>query len=116
MKNIQVIDGASNATYSLFGVAEADFRLLFPGDQDVAFDDELRARLGEQKAQEILARAWRRPVWKASARGIHGTLFFGLEEKKEWYPSRREADVDPRCINDAQRKLYAKKRGLRRRR
>jgi hypothetical protein len=110
MKNIQVIDGALNATYSLFAATESEFLSLFPDGQDIAFADELWARLGERPAQAILEQIWQRPVWKPSARGIHGTLFFGLDSKKAYYPSRREAEVVPTGLNEAQRQLYARKR------
>jgi hypothetical protein len=91
-------------------VTAEEFRVLFPEGQDIAFADELRERLGERRAGSLLERMWRRPVWKPTAKGIHGTLFFELEAKKAWYPTRRELDVDPSCINDAQRRLYARKR------
>jgi hypothetical protein len=54
MKNIQVIDGALNCTYSLFAATEKEFAHLFPGQTDVAFADELFERLGEQTAARLL--------------------------------------------------------------
>ncbi len=37
MKNIQVIDGATNCVYDVFSSSEAEFRLLFPeGSEDRA--------------------------------------------------------------------------------
>jgi hypothetical protein len=32
-------------------------------------------------------------VRKPHAQGIHGTLFYQLDYKKEYYPSKRESDV-----------------------
>jgi hypothetical protein len=61
MKNVQVIDGATNCTYSLFAVTERD-----------------------------------------------GTLFYELNLKKRYYPTRKEVEVDSSSINMAQRKLFEK--------
>lgn len=109
MKHIQVIDGAKNCTYSLFAISDEGFAELFPADTDVAFSDEIYARLGETRANAILSPTWEHPVDKKTVQGIHGTLFYGLEYKKALYPTRREAGMDPRSYNAAQRKLYGLK-------
>jgi hypothetical protein len=44
MKNIQVIDGASNSVYDIFSATEEEFSLIFPIGQDVAFIDEVMAQ------------------------------------------------------------------------
>jgi hypothetical protein len=106
MKHVQVIDDATNCTYSLFAVPDEDFAQLFPADTDVAFPDEIEARIGETQASAILGSLWERPVHKKAAQGIHGTLFYGLDYKKKLYPARREAGMDPGSYNAAQRKLY----------
>lgn len=36
MKNIQVIDGAQNATFSVFQATDEEFALLFPDGTDIA--------------------------------------------------------------------------------
>ncbi|GEJ56615.1 hypothetical protein [Anaeromyxobacter diazotrophicus] len=105
MKNIQVIDDARNCTYSLFAVSEKDFEALFPEKTDIAFPDEIAERLGERRGGALLAKLWTRPVDKKTAQGIHGTLFYGLDHKKKLYPTRREAGMDPRAFNAAQRRL-----------
>ena len=104
MKNIQVIDGARNCTYSLFASSDKHFELLFPDDTDVAFPDEIFERLGKSRARGIFKKLWARPVDKKSADGIHGTLFFDLDVKKTLYPTRREAGMDPRAFSFAQRR------------
>lgn len=109
MKHIQVIDDATNCTYSLFALSDEDFAELFPEDTDVAFSDEIYVRLGEPRANAILNTTWEHPVDKKTVQGIHGTLFYGLEYKKKLYPTRREAGMDPRSYNAAQRKLYGLK-------
>ena len=56
MKNVQVIDGAENCTYSLFAVPEEDFLQLFPADTDIAFPDEIVA----ESAKSAPGRSWHR--------------------------------------------------------
>jgi hypothetical protein len=108
VKSIQVIDDARNCTYSLFAATNIEFQALFPGSTDVAFPDEIVERLGERRAAALFAKLWKRPVKKKTARGIHGTLFYGLDHKKTLYPTRREAGMDARAFNAAQRKTLSK--------
>jgi hypothetical protein len=106
VKHIQVIDSATNCTYSVFAAPDEDFALLFPTDTDVAFPDEIVARIGEERANAILGALWEHPVHKNAVQGIHGTLFYEMDGKKALYPTRREAGMDPRSYSAAQRKLY----------
>ncbi len=108
MKNIQVIDDARNCTYSLFAATNTEFQALFPSSTDIGFPDEILERLGERRATALLAKLWKRPVKKKTARGIHGTLFYGLDYKKKLYPTRCEAGMDPKSFSAAQRKTLAK--------
>jgi len=42
MKNIQLIDGAANCTFSLFQASEEEFELLFPESrQDIQYAEDL---------------------------------------------------------------------------
>jgi hypothetical protein len=104
VKNIQIIDGAMNCTYSIFAAPDHEFAEIFPGDTDVAFPDEIRDRLGEARAGEIVDALWDRPVMKNAVQGIHGTIFYELDYKKDLYPTRREDGMDPRAYNVAQRR------------
>ena len=106
MKNIQVIDGALNCTYSLFAATDDEFARLFPGGTDVGFPDEIDARLGEEASRALLQALWARPVAKPDAVGIHGTIFFGLDGKKSLYPTRKEREMDPRAYSTAQRAAF----------
>ncbi len=95
MKNIQVIDGALNTTYSVYAVSDFVFKKLFPENhQDIEFADEAIARLGEKAATPLFASIWKRKLKKPAVVGIHGTLFFELSYKKEFYPNKRERDLD----------------------
>jgi len=107
LKNIQIIDGASNCTFSIFEATEQEFARLFPGaGQEIQFSDDL-ADLSEQaEVSAALKRIWERPIRKRDARGIHGTLFYNLDHYKRLYREKREDGVDPGSVNAAQRHLF----------
>ena len=117
LKNIQVVDGAENATYSIFQATEEEFTLIFPGaGQDLEVIEDLFRRAGVEAATAALASIWARPVRKRDAQGIHGTLFYGYEADRMHLPSSKsEIDRDPRQLDRAQRELYARWRTSRRR-
>jgi hypothetical protein len=95
MKNIQVIDGATNCVYDIFSTSDADFREIFRAGEDIAFiDDVIRLHRGKKKQlQAVLARIWKRRIPKRQARGIHGLLFYDLPEKKVYYATRRDEEA-----------------------
>lgn len=80
MKNIQVIDGALNSVYDMFGVTEHEFSLIFTVGQDVAFIDEVIARGPEDQLDAALNNTWKRRIAKKDAMGIHGLLFYEMEQ------------------------------------
>jgi len=93
-KNVQIIDGATNCTYSIYAFTDEQFALLFPEEgQDVEFIEDVMGRLSPEQQERAFSEAWTRPVRKPDAQGIHGTLFYELDYKKEYYPSKRESDV-----------------------
>jgi len=95
MKNIQIIDGARNCTYSVFAATNKTFDEIFPGKgQDVEFIDDFFARVGKKRASELLKPLWTLRQDKRQIRGIHGTIFYGLRHKKKFYPKKREDDFD----------------------
>jgi hypothetical protein len=93
MKNIQVIDGAENSVYDVFTATDEEFALIFPAGQDIAFIDEVMARGSQEQLDEVFARIWERRVPKRNAMGIHGILFYELEHKKQYYPTRRDEEA-----------------------
>lgn len=93
MKNIQVIDGALNAVYDIFAATDEEFALIFPDGQDVAFIDEVQARGKKKELDDAFERMWKRRVPKRNAIGIHGVLFYELEHKKKYYPTRRDEEA-----------------------
>ena len=50
MKNIQVIDGAENCSFSVCLVDDDDFAIIFRPQQDVEFIEDLVQRVGEETA------------------------------------------------------------------
>jgi hypothetical protein len=111
MRNVQIIDGADNATFSLFQATVEEFLAIFPDGRDMELVEDLIARLGEDEAGHILSAIWRRPILKREANGTHGTLFYDNANRREHVPaSKREVDWDERAINQAQRDLFSRHR------
>ena len=93
MKNIQVIDEADNAVYDIFQATEEEFGLIFPPGQDVAFSDEVWKREPEARLEEAFLQIWGRRIPKSQAMGIHGIIFYQLDHKKKYYPTRRDEEA-----------------------
>lgn len=93
MKNIQIIDGALNAVYDIFAATDEEFALIFPNGQDIAFIGEVLARGTRKELDEAFERIWRRRIPKCDVMGIHGTLFYELDYKKQYYPTRRDEEA-----------------------
>ena len=93
MKNIQIIDAALNCVYDIFAATEDEFALIFPSGQDIAFIDEVVARGDPAALDTAFSNIWRRRVPKINVSGIHGVLFYELEHKKVYYPTRRDEEA-----------------------
>lgn len=93
MKNIQVIDGAENSVYDIYQATSTEFDMIFSAGTDVAFIDEVLDRHPEEELDAIFAEIWKRRIPKKEAMGIHGLLFYELERKKQFYPTRRDEDA-----------------------
>lgn len=93
MKNIQVIDGADNSVYDIFVAADNEFALIFPAGQDIAFIDEVYERENHIQLNAAFKNIWKRRIPKAEANGIHGVLFYELDHKKKYYPTRRDEEA-----------------------
>lgn len=90
MKNVQVINGALNCTFSVFQATDEEFALLFPEPrQDIQYVEDLARLAGQSEINSALRRIWERPIRKSEAHGIHGTLFYQLERYKKWYRKAR---------------------------
>lgn len=107
MKNIQIVDGAANATFSVFQATDEEFAVIFPDGRDLEVVEDLIERIGEEQTDRVLTPLWQRPILKSEAMGIHGTLFYDAELRREFLPpSRREVDWNENFINEAQRVLH----------
>lgn len=93
MKNIQVIDGAVNCAYEIFAATDEQFDLIFSQGTDIAFVDEVLKRGSKNSLEKAFAEMWGRKVDKKSVMGIHGMLFYELDEKKPYYPGRLESEA-----------------------
>ena len=93
MKSIQVIDGARNAAYDIYAATGEEFELIFPNGQEIEFIEDFISRVGEEVADKTIAPLWSRPVPKKTVRGIHGTLFYELALKKQYYPNKMDRDL-----------------------
>lgn len=94
MKTIQVIDGADNCAYDCFLASDGLFAAIFPENgQNVEFIEDFRRREGG-KHDAAFSQMWKRRLVKNDIRGIDGTLFYELEHKKQYYPNKRDSDLD----------------------
>jgi hypothetical protein len=100
MKNIQVIDGALNAAYSIFASTEEEFLTIFPEQgQDVEFIEDVVARIGDAETGKLRETIWSRPIFKREVCGVHGTLFYDLISKNKYYENKREPVIDWRLVD-----------------
>jgi hypothetical protein len=89
-----------NTAYAIFAATDEEFSLIFPGEgQDVEFIEDVVARLGDLQTGQLLAPVWGRPIPKPQVIGIHGTLFYGLENKKKYYQNKREPVIDLKLVD-----------------
>jgi hypothetical protein len=73
------------------GAAIWDFRLVLR--ERTRLPSKVQARGNIKELDEALARIWRRRIPKRDAMGIHGTLFYGLDHKMQYYPTRRDEEA-----------------------
>lgn len=111
VKNIQVIDSAADATFSIFQATDEEFASIFPDGREMDIADDVFERLGEAEAERIFSALWSRPIVKRQVSGLHGTLFYDADHRREFLPpSGREPDWDERFVNEAQRALFRQHR------
>ncbi|WP_426286392.1 hypothetical protein [Luteibacter sp. E-22] len=94
MKNIQVIDGAINATYAICTAEDDQFDIIFPDGKDIEFIGDLFDRVGDTLADKVAGSLWQRPVDKHFVDGIHGTLIYEQIAKRDYFRSKRSTELD----------------------
>ena len=109
MKNVQIIDGAENATFSVFQATDDEFAVIFLDGCDMELAEDLSDRVGADEASRLLNSVWNRPILKRDVLGLHGTLFYD-NRRRQIPTSKREIDWDDRSINAAQRELFSRHR------
>ncbi len=94
MKNIQIIDGATNSVFEIYEIPDELFRSMFPDNNDVAFLDDVGQILQEIGGDQVWNLVYKKRVDKKQVSGIHGTLHLtGSYCKKEYFPTRKETEV-----------------------
>ena len=93
MKHVQVIGKAENGVYDIFGVDDKIFDLIFPAGTDIAFAEDLKRHPQVKRIAAGLEEAWMNRIPKRHVRGIHGTLFYGLQHKRQYYPTLRDEEA-----------------------
>lgn len=93
MKNIQIIDGAQNCVYDIFAATDEEFALVFPAGEDIAFINEIYENGDTQVLDAAFNNIWQRRVKKTDVHGIHGIIFYELDEKKAYYPTRKDEEA-----------------------
>ena len=95
MKNVQIIDGATNCSHSIYSVPDDVFSEIFPEEnQDIEFWEDVIRRVGKKRATELMKFTWHSRIVKRELLGLHGTLFIDLERRKQDYPNKRDSDLD----------------------
>ena len=93
MKNIQIVDGAQNCVYDIFAATDDEFAVIFPPGTDIAFVDEVYARGQSDLLDAVFNNIWQRRLPKADVIGIHGIVFYELDKKMVYYPTRRDEEA-----------------------
>lgn len=93
MKNVLVIDGADNCVYDIFAFTDEQFAIVFPRGTDIAFIDEVEKNVDPESLKEAFHGVWERRIPKQNVNGIYGTLFYELEKKKVYYPTRKDEEA-----------------------
>ena len=93
MKNIQIIDAADNCVYDIFAATDEEFAIVFPEGHDIAFISEVCSRAVSADLERSFAMIWTRRLRKPEVVGIHGTLYYELDHKSAYYPTRRDEEA-----------------------
>ncbi|MCZ6633046.1 MAG: hypothetical protein O7G87_06540 [bacterium] len=72
MKNVEIVDGALNSRFEIYGVEGEVFDRLFPSGQDEVYLEDLDAALQDDVA--FWERVYAHEVDRQSVQGIHGIL------------------------------------------
>jgi hypothetical protein len=99
MRNVQIMDGADNASHSVYAVSDGDLSVLFPAGTDIDFAGDLTTRIGLPEASRILSPLWGNELDQAKICGIQGTIIYELLDKRLYFPDRRSTELEHRHSN-----------------
>jgi hypothetical protein len=107
MKNVQYIDDADNCPYDIYALTDEEFTMIFPDGQDIEFIEDLTKRIPNEFAG-ILQKFWRRPVDKKTVNGIHGTLYYRMDGRKKYFPTKKDDEM----VNHLTGRILDKRQGI----
>ena len=95
MKNIQIIDGAENCAYDIFATTDENFNIIFPNNTNIAFIEEVykKNKKNHKLLDKIFIELQKNPIKKSITQGIHGIIFYELDIKKQYYPTRKDEEA-----------------------
>jgi hypothetical protein len=94
VKNVLIVDPGPNCEYAVYAMTEDEFLKVFPAvGQNIEFIEDVESRLGEAGLISLFKDVWERRVHKSEADGIHGTLFFQMEYKRPFYPTKNDEQM-----------------------
>ncbi|MEI5528337.1 hypothetical protein WB388_48190, partial [Streptomyces brasiliscabiei] len=70
------------------------FDAIFPKGTDVAFIEEIAQQPDADRVLSAIETLWAGRLPKSQAMGIHGLLFYGLLNKRQYYPTLRDEEAE----------------------
>ena len=67
--------------------------------RDIEFIEDMVDRLSDDRVGAIMAPVWAKEIAKPDVLGIHGTLFYGLLQKKKYYVNKREPVINWKLVD-----------------
>ena len=106
MKNVLIVSFGVNYPQCVYSVADEDYDIICPGDQDIAFfnfeedaeaptfEEDVRRRLKANgvSQEDFWQRLNSRVVDKRTLQGIQGTLVESAIVEPSYFPNHRERD------------------------
>lgn len=89
-----MIDTAENCNYDIYEISDCEFLKIFPEEgQDIEFIEDIQARFKLGDFDDFHQALWRKRLEKSEVNGIDGTLFYNLESRKKYYPTKRFSEA-----------------------
>ena len=96
LKYVQLIDNSRSCTHDICEIEADVFKIVFPAPgQNIEFSRDIRRRLRRSKTNELFRELRGNLVDKKTIPRIDGTLFFKLDVKKKYYPTKKDKELAP---------------------